>query len=206
MKWKSILCIVLTLAAVCSLALIRDSAAWFDTKTGEPLPQEIVVKKMCFDFDGKLASYIHNESDGTDFIITDQNLITDNEGKITGMNHSTIDTEVRFRIVYDMPNVPDKVYTESTEDSDDLIADVDTSYWTQQSDGYYYHTFMYNSTQPDERFTIITNIAFDGTKVTRESYLPETGGSIDPHSGIVRVEIQAKQKDHVTWTDIWSTP
>ena len=200
MKWKTIVCIVLSLAAVCSLALIRDSAAWFDTQTGQPLTQEIQAKKMYFEFNGKLASYLHKETTGNaDFIITDQNLITDNEGKISGINYSTIATDVRFRIVYDKPSQQNTVYTGSA--SDDLAVEAASGWSGPDADGYF--STQLAAVQSETYFNMINSIAFDGEKVTRASYLPEDGsGNITPFSGSIRVEIQAKQHDHVTWAEI----
>ena len=40
--------------------------------------------------------------------------------------------------------------------------------------------------------------------VSKEEYLREVNGEKVPFSGNIKIEIQAKQKDFVEWTDIWT--
>ena len=82
MNKKRLLCIILSLTAAIGMMLIRDSAAWIDTKSGEPLPQTWAVQKMKFDFEGTLDSYLQYDN-GNDYIVSGQNLIWDNGGKIS---------------------------------------------------------------------------------------------------------------------------
>lgn len=196
MNKKRLLCMILSLTAVIGLMLVRDSAAWIDTKSGEPLPQTWLAKKMKLDFEGTLDSYLQYE-DGTEFIISGQNLIWDNGGKITVRNHAEIPTNVRFRIVYDTPLGTGLVYAGGAEEH--LAANVADG-WTQGEDGYFYRDFAATTSPVD--YEIVSDIHYDETKVTRELYLPQGEA---PFGGSVRVEIQAKQSENVDWADVFTT-
>lgn len=196
MNKKRLLCIILSLTAAIGMMLIRDSAAWIDTKSGEPLPQTWAVQKMKFDFEGTLDSYLQYDN-GNDYIVSGQNLIWDNGGKISGVYRADIPTNVRFRIVYDTPLGTDQVYAGDAEEH--LVAQI-ASGWTRNADGYYYRDFGAVTEAVD--FDIVTDIHYSEDKVTRELYLPEGQA---PFSGSVRVEVQAKQAENVDWTDIWTT-
>lgn len=144
MKWNRIICIVLSLAAVFSLLLIRDSAAWLDTVTGTPPNSEIRVDKMAFSFDGTLGSYLQYTSganQGDRYVVTEQNLIVTNGGKITVTNHSTIATEARFKITYDTPSETGRVFRNvKTGNNPDSLAVTLDDHWIQKdSDGYFYY-------------------------------------------------------------------
>lgn len=196
MNKKRLLCLILSLTAVVGMMLVRDSAAWIDTKSGEPLPQTWIAKKMKLDFEGTLDSYLQYES-GEDFIISGQNLIWDNGGKITGRNYSDMTTSIRFRVVYDTPTQTGQVYAGSADDH--LVVGVADG-WSRNADGYYYRDFSAVTQAVD--FDIISDIHYDEEKVTRELYLPQGQA---PFSGSVRVEVQAKQADNVGWTDVFVT-
>ena len=131
-------------------------------------------------------------------MISDQNFIFDNEGKITGINYSSVDTQVRFRVIYDTPSAQNVVY--SADASEDLLVEYDSS-WTYD-DGYFYRDF--NAILGNEEFNIINNICYNGENITKEEYLPEVNGRTNPFSGKITIEFQAKQKDFVEWTDIWT--
>lgn len=203
MNKKRLLCIVLSLTAVFSMLFIKDSAAWIDTETGAPLGQQILVKKLNFEINGKLNSYLYYE-DGGQYIISDQNLIFDNDGRITGVNYSTVDTEFRCRVVYDTPDQKGVVYSGSDEEH--LCVEFDKTsddMWIYNADdGYYYSEF--DAVLGSETFRIINSIYYNGEKVTKEKYLPEVNGKTDPFKGEIKIEFQAKQKDFVEWTDIWT--
>ncbi len=144
MKGKRILCIVLSLAAVCSLMLIRDSAAWLNMHTGSSPTGTICVDKMAFSFDGALGSYLQYPSGSTNsgtYIVTEQNLIVTNGGKITVTNYSTIETEARFKITYDTPSETARVYraVRNGSDPDTLDVTVDSHWVLNSSDGYFYY-------------------------------------------------------------------
>lgn len=196
MNKKRLLCMVLSLTAAIGMMLVRDSAAWIDTKSGEPLPQTWSVQKMKFDFEGTLSSYLQYE-DGSEYIISGQNLIWDNGGKISGVNRSDIPTNVRFRIVYDTPLGENQVYAGGAEEH--LAAQI-ASGWTRDADGYYYRDF--DASAEAVIFDIVSDIHYSEDQVTRELYLPQGQA---PFSGSVRVEVQAKQADNVDWDDIWTT-
>ena len=211
MKIKKILCIVLSLAAASSLLLMRDSVAWFHVQDSTAVTGDLVFGELDFDFLGKLQSYYFKSDTGTDkYIITDQNLITDNGGKISVVNHSTIATDVRFRVAYSKPGESSMInYTGSG--SDHLIVTVASGWGTvvndvstsdPDSDGYFYKSFAAGSKSNTTPVDMITSITFDGDKVTRADYLPASGSTVTPFSGTVRVEIQAKQHDYVDWTTI----
>ena len=197
MNKKRLLCIVLSLTAVFSMFFIKDSAAWIDSKTGEPVGQNISVKKLKFEFNGTLGSYLYTE-DGKQYIITDKNLIIDNEGEITGVNHSTVDTEIRWRVVYDTPSKENVVY--SGDAKEHIFVDYENT-WTY-NDGYFYGSF--DASEDSESFDIINSIYYNSENMTREEYLPEVNGKTVPFKGGITIEIQAKQKDFVEWTDIWT--
>lgn len=231
MKGKKLLCIVLSLTAVCSLLLVRDSAAWLDTKTATSPTSLIVVDKMAFSFDGTLGTYLEyatGSNAGDPYLVTEQNLIVTNGGKITATNYSTIDTEVRFKIYYDTPghyyaNNDDSdpsndalVYTGSATDS--LSAEIGSKWVLNTTDNYYY----YNDSQSTAYYPavtgtpapvdVITNIMYldelyvNGSDVLLHSdYFPAGG---DPFAGSVHIIFQAKQKDYVDWATIttWATP
>ena len=191
MNKKRLLCILLSLTAVFSMFFIKDSAAWIDTETGAPLGQHILVKKLNFEFNGRLGSYLYYTEDGEQYVISDQNFIFDNEGKITGINYSSVDTQVRFRVIYDTPSAQNVVY--SADASEDLLVEYDSS-WTYD-DGYFYRDF--NAILGNEEFNIINNICYNGENITKEEYLPEVNGRTNPFSGKITIEFQAKQKDFV---------
>lgn len=150
MKWNRIICIVLSLAAVFSLLLLRDSAAWLDTVTGTPPNGTIRVDKMAFSFDGTLGSYLQYTSganQGDRYVVTEQNLIVTNGGKITVTNYSTIPTEARFKITYEAidPSTHEQETRTFTGAATDSLAVTINSNWIQKNnDGYYY----YYSTAP----------------------------------------------------------
>lgn len=197
MNKKRLLCLILSLTAVVGLMLVRDSAAWIDTKSGEPLPQIWLAKKMKLDFEGTLASYYQNDA-GEEFIISGQNLIWDNGGKITVTNYSEIPTNVRFRIVYDTPLGEQQVYAGGAEEH--LAAAIADGWTWNENDGYYYRNFDAVEATA-EAFDIVSDIHYDEEKVTRELYLPQSG----PFRGVVRIEIQAKQSENVDWADVFTT-
>ena len=235
MKWNRIICIVLSLAAVFSLLLIRDSAAWLDTVTGTPPNSTIRVDKMAFSFDGTLGSYLQYTSganQGDRYVVTEQNLIVTNGGKITVTNHSTIATEARFKITYEAINVSTKqketrTYTGAATDS--LAVTID-SHWVQKdNDGYYYYfstapvTEGENPSAGTEGFAALAadatpsavdaiseikyldELFVNGVDVLSHSdYFPANGS---PFSGNVHVVFEAKQADSVNWQQIttWAT-
>lgn len=231
MKGKKLLCLVLSLAAVCSLWLVRDSAAWFETGTSTTPSSLIVVDKMAFDFDGTLGTYLEypvGNNAGDPYLVTEQNLIVTNGGKITMTNYSTIDTEARFKIYYDTPghyyaNNTAREYTGVTADEDSLFAEIDPKWVLDPTDGYFY----YNDSQSTayipglgaeddpEPVEVITDIEYldelyvdrNGTStdiLLHSDYFPQGG---DPFAGSVHIIFQAKQKDHVDWSTIttWAT-
>ncbi len=236
MKWNRIICIVLSLAAVFSLLLIRDSAAWFNTATGTPPNGTIRVDKMAFSFDGTLGSYLQYTSganQGDRYVVTEQNLIVTNGGKITVTNHSTIATEARFKITYEAINPSTheqetRPYTGAAPDS--LAVTLNSTWVPKDNDGSYYY---YYSTAPvtegenpsagNEGFAAlaanatpsavdaITQIKYldelfvNGVDfLSHSDYFPANGS---PFSGSVHVVFEAKQADSVNWTQItsWAT-
>ena len=160
MKVKRLLCIVFSLAAVCSLALTRDSVAWFNTPSGTEVSATLAMKTLDFTFNGKLQSYLFVGDSGTDkFIISEQNLITDNDGKISLVNRSTIKTDVRFRIVYDKPGAADTIYTASQNDH--LKVTVPNDWGSPDSDGYYERSFNASTANNTNAVDMITFLGFD---------------------------------------------
>ena len=153
MKAKRLICIVLSLAAAFSLLLVRDSAAWLNTRTGTAPSGDIIVDKMAFSFDGALGSYLRYPDAGhAEYVVTEQNLIVTNGGKISVTNHSSIETQVRFRITYTTPTESDRVYKGVTtgSDPDSLVAQIADG-WTQGGtaqapDGYFYRDFHLETT------------------------------------------------------------
>lgn len=235
MKWNRIICIVLSLAAVFSLLLIRDSAAWLDTVTGTPPNSTIRVDKMAFSFDGTLGSYLQyttGSNAGDRYVVTEQNLIVTNGGKITVTNHSTIATEARFKITYEAidPSTHEQETRTYTGAATDSLAVTIDSHWVQKdNDGYYYYystapvTEGENPSAGTEGFAALAanatpsavdaiseikyldELFVNGTDVLAHSdYFPSEG---DPFSGSVHVVFEAKQADSVDWTQItsWAT-
>lgn len=231
MKGKKLLCIVLSLAAVCSLLLIRDSAAWQNTNTGVSPSSTIVVDKMAFSFEGKLGTYLEyptGTNQGDPYLVTEQNLIVTNGGKITVTNHSTIPTEARFKIYYDTPghlyeNNEAIVYTGSATDS--LSAEIGENWILNTTDGYYYYQLptpdggtappagfsAVGSTDTPAPVDVITNLMYldelydnNGTDILNHADYFVNG---NPFAGSVHVIFEAKQKDFVTWQQItaWAT-
>lgn len=229
MKGKKLLCIVLSLAAVCSIMLIRDSAAWFDTHTGSSPSSTIVVDKMAFQFEGKLGSYLTYPSGSTNagdaYVVTEQNLIVTNGGKITATNLSTIPTEARFKIYYDTPghlyaNNAAIEYTGSATDS--LSAVIGENWVLDQTDNYYYYyqPLAQGASTREAGFPAVTGTPEPIDVVADIMYLDElyvngtdilnhadyfAGGT--PFAGSVHVVFEAKQKEFVDWTTIttWAT-
>lgn len=200
MNKKRLLCILLSLTAVFSMFFIKDSAAWIDTETGAPLGQRILAKKLNFEFKGKLGSYLYYTDNGEQYVISDQNFIVDNEGKITGINYSSVDTQVRFRVIYDTPEAENNIYRGDA--SEDLLVTCDSSWTYNAEDGYFHRDFA--AVLGSEEFNIINMICYNGENITKEEYLPEIDGRTNPFGGKVTIEFQAKQKDFVEWTDIWT--
>ena len=229
MKGKKLLCIVLSLAAVCSLLLIRDSVAWQKTNTGVPPSSTIVVDKMAFQFEGKLGSYLSYPSGSTNagdaYVVTEQNLIVTNGGKITATNLSTIPTEARFKIYYDTPghlyaNNAAIEYTGS--DTDTLSAVIGDNWVLDSNDNYYYYQLPtpQGGTAPPAGFPAASGTPTPVDVVADIMYLDElyvngtdvlnhadyfAGGT--PFAGSVHVVFEAKQKDYVSWATIttWAT-
>lgn len=202
MKVKRILCIVLTFAAVCSLALTRDSLAWFKTTEGMVVSATLEIRTVDYDFAGTLGSFYRSEAvaGSREWLIFDQNLILDNGGKITGVNHSTAATQIRFQVVYDKPNGSSTTsVTYNPSDQNDLVVTVPNG-WTY-SDGYFSRDFSAEQSGGSTSFDIITGISYSGPNVTRANYF--ANGNV--FSGKVTVTIQAKQAGIASWTDIWST-
>lgn len=211
MNKKRLLCIVLSLSAIFSVLLIRDSAAWFNTRSGEPLPQELRIRKLNFDFDGELGSYLQYTNDQSDFIMSDQNLILNNDGKISLTNYSTIKTSVRFCIVYDTPKEEDRMFSNSA--SDILSATVADGWTFNAETGYFEHEdFDVVESDEGESMDVLTSIYFDSTKVAALTDTFELDGSGNPvldsngnkvaFSGNIKVVFQAKQAEKVDWADI----
>ena len=206
MNKKRLLCIVLSFAAVCSLFLVDNSVAWFNMKTGVQLSQDLTIPKMDYEFSGELGSYY---ADGdAEFIITDENLIVTEDGQnrvISLVNHSGIDTEVRFRIKYPTPDGT------ATYDPDDescpLAVTCSADKAWEFENGYY--TAEFSPAEDEENgdhFDVIEDIRFieDDDTFDKDYYL-HGGENGAPLSGEVVITFQAKQKDHVDWSDIWTT-
>lgn len=200
MSKKRLLCLLLSLTAVFSMFFIKDSAAWIDTETGAPLGQQINVKKLNFELFGKLNSYLYYEEDGKQYIISDQNLIFDNEGKINGNNYSSVATDVRWRVIYDTPAQSGVVY--SADPYEDLLVEYDSGWTYNAEDGYFHKSF--DAVVGSSPFNAINSISYNGQNITKEEYLPEQDGRTNPFTGSVTVEFQAKQADFVEWTDIFT--
>ena len=230
MKGKKLLCMVLSLAAACSLMLIRDSAAWQNTNTGVSPSSLIVVDKMAFQFEGKLGSYLEypeGTNQGDAYVVTEQNLIVTNGGRITVTNHSTIPTEARFKIYYDTPGhlyANNAAIEYSGSDTDSLSVDIGDNWILNTTDGYYYYQLptpegesappagfpAVSSSDTPTPVDVITNLMYldelyvNGTDVLNHAdYF--VGGT--PFSGEVHVIFEAKQADLVDWTQIttWAT-
>lgn len=206
MRVKRVLCIVLSLAAVFSLMLIRESAAWINTKSGDPLSQELIAKSLRFEFAGTLGTYLKNEEGATveEYILPGENLIIDNEGKITGTNYSTIATDVRFQVTYDKATSGGSVSTVCHGGSDeDLVISVGSGFTL---DGDYFVRSFNAGSGAAVVFTLLNSVQFN-EDVSSALYLPkDDSGDVHPHSGNVQVVVQAKQHDHMEWTDILTTP
>ena len=217
MKIRRILCIVLSIAAACSLMLMRDSVAWVEMRDSTPVTGSLVFEELDFDIIGKLQSYYFKADTGDDkYIITDQNLITDNEGKISIVNHSTIATDVRFRVVYSKPGVSaNDGMVNYTADASDYLTVTPASGWgtvvnnestsNPDSNGYFYRSFAAGSKNNTTPVDMITNISYSELatdEASRNAYLPTSNGEVDAFDGTVRVEIQAKQQNYVDWTTI----
>lgn len=182
------------MAAVCSLLLMRDSMAWMDTRTGEEVSATLSAQTMKFDFAGTLGSFYKDDRNHEE-INVGQNLIKDNDGKITAVNHSTIKTEMRYQVIYDTPSGTNTIYTAAG----DLVVEP-ASGWTII--GNYFVHDPFNVPQNPATGTsidLIDSISYSGDNVTRARYLP--GGV--PFTGNVKVIVQAKQKyTNTNWTDV----
>lgn len=230
MKGKKLLCIVLTLAAVCSLLLVRDSVAWLNTQTGTEPSGTVKVDKMAFTFNGELAASLQYLN-GVEYVVTDQNFI-ENDGTLSVTNESTIPTEVRFHITYVTPSYPaGKTY--KAEATDSLSVTINDSHWVQTLDSNDQPTgyFEYYSVLPDPDGT--TPEALAGTKgfaalaanatatpvdaITDIHYLDElivNGSDVLSHNdyfvggeafkGEVHVVFEAKQAAYVDWQTVWT--
>ncbi len=200
MNKKRLLCIVLSLTAVFSMLFIKDSAAWIDTETGAPLGQRIVVNKLDFELKGKLGSYLYYEEDGEQYVISDQNFIIDNNGKISGINNSTVDTDVRWRVIYDTPAAENIVYAGGQ--SEDLLVEYDSGWTYNAEDGYFHMSFA--AVPGGSSFNMINKICYNGEVISKDDYVPEIDGVTTPFEGKISIQFQAKQKDFVEWTDIFT--
>ena len=220
MKGTKILCIVLSLAAVFSLLLVRDSVAWLDTTTGTPASGVIHVKKMAFSFDGSLGTYLQyntGSNAGKKYVVTEQNLIVTNGGKITVTNYSTIATEARFKITYQAINPTShaketRTYTGAAADS--LSATIDSHWLQTNNDGYFYY-YASGDAFGTPGFAAVGNTAPSPVDAIteikyRDSLSPDVLEHSDyfqndvPFAGTVHVIFEAKQANHVDWSQITS--
>ena len=218
MRVKRILCIVLSLAAVFSLAMIRDSVAWINTQSGTPLGQNISAKKLNFTFAGTLGSDLLDPT-GNEYIVPGRNLINSNGGAITATNSSTIKTEIRFKVIYHKPvssggsiGRETVVYAEDSNGNpasgQHLTVTKGTGFTFDSTDNYFYSGEI-AAVSSETLITLISSIAYNDAAVTMELYNPKINGVRVPFQGYVKVIVQAKQKDHVGWNDVggitWTT-
>lgn len=195
MKLKRIICMALSLAAVACMFLVNDSVAWINTQTGTPVGQSIAVDKMFFEFEGTLGTPLdldNDESTPNDkYILADQNLIVDNDGMITGKNHSTIPTEMRVLVTFDTLGVQDVEYTGSENDA---MVVVFADGWSKGAeDNYFYHSFAAVSKANSVAglsFTVLNGLFYN---VGKEYANVQVG---------VTITIQAKQTNYVDWETI----
>ena len=198
MRVKRVLCIVLSLAAVFSLLLIRDSAAWINTSSGDPLSGTVTARKLNFDFAGTLGSYL--SEGGVEYILPGQNLIIDNGGQITGVNYSTIDTEIRFQVKYATPSNASVVC--ASETGEDLEITVGTDFSGHCSGGWWYYNGSggFAATNGNGTpFVLLQEIKYSES-ITKEAYRSLISSTNT--TGTVSVVVQAKQKGFADWTDI----
>jgi len=202
MKNKKVIpfiCLAAAVLVAAGILLVRQSAAWLDTDINDPLPQDITVDKMYFDFDGSLGTdFTYADGNNAEFILPGYNLICDNGGKITGVNHSTIATEVRVLITY-MDGSTEKDYDSSVTNQ---ILQVDFgSGWAKKSppDRYYYKSFNavpLADSADGVPFDVITCLKFK-PGIDKATYSGEDTG--------ITITIQAKQDEYVDWATIWSS-
>ena len=206
MKLKRILCFVLSFAAVACMFLVRDSVAWIDTSSGQPLSQDIAASNMYFEFNGNLGTDLEYDTmtgvtEGVtgEYIIPGQNLIADNGGKLTGVNYSTIDTEIRVLVKYDKYNsgTSSMDETEYTGTGDDIAVEFPAGWTKGASDNYFAPsgelpalTGAQVAAGTGVSFDIINGIYYD---------VDETYSSLN--AGITII-VQAKQADHVSWSTL----
>lgn len=212
MKGIKILCIVLSLAAIFSLLMIRDSVAWFDTITGTAPNSTIHVEKMAFSFNGTLGTYLLYSSGtnaGKKYVVTEQNLITSNGGKITVKNHSTVATETRFKITY-VTRTPgtttDVTKTYKALPTDALSVSI-ASGWTQtDADGYFYRSFATTDTAEVDAITEIKYLD-ELYEVTRHSeFVTDAQGQpVTNALGETETEISEEYNDILNANDYFPT-
>ncbi|MCR5485716.1 MAG: hypothetical protein K6F09_08985 [Clostridiales bacterium] len=213
MNKKRMICLALSLAAVVSMFFVQNTAAWFRTEAGIEYGYNIKVDKMYYDIDGSLGEFLY--SNGDSFMLAGQNLIVDNDGKITGVNHSTIATNFRVKIEYqtyvqngNTVTLTNNTYAGAAGEQLSVtfgrkVGTTDSLFTYDQTTGFWnFNGIDYNNdnvfpgTESPRSFDIITNIKYDGANpnVTPEIY---KGRSTE-----VKVTIQAKQALHVNWTTI----
>lgn len=215
---QRILCLVLSLTAAVGLMLVRDSAAWFKTRTGTPIGQAINATTMDFEFIGELDSGLlypaENNNAAAPFVITGKNLIegyTETVGgtttryvKLTGINHSTTPTEVRFKIFYTHPSTgATLVYG---EDPDSLMSATAASGWTEDnSNNEFYFTRHLDAVAAANastgvKFDLLTDLSFDNDAVNSANISSFSTGS----DGKIVIAIQARQSGNMIWEDVGS--
>lgn len=217
MRIKRIVGIILSLAAVFSLALIRDSVAWINTQSGTPLAQSITAKKLNFEFSGTLGSYLMDGS-GDEYILPGQNLIVDNGGHITALNTSTIVTALRFKVIYDAPGQGNssivcsdsniKTGTIATDEANPCAVLISPgSNFSYGNDGFFYYNSIPAVTgSSGTSITLLNSIEYNEGATSVDLYNPKVNGTRTPFEGNVQVIVQAKQQNHVNWDGItWTT-
>lgn len=182
---KKKLIVLSILLGVALIGLIGTTVAWL-TSTGS----ETIDFTM-----GQVVYTIETQNTTIDTVVPGQNLFEDNANSVIIKNKSNVTTQLRVKIDITTKN--------SSPDLSDFI--IELSGWKIGNDGYWY----YGDTDGDNSAVISVstnltegivvsfplNLTLDGTKI---------GNSFAGHSYSITITFEAKQSEHVKWSDMGS--
>ncbi len=193
---KRILCVILSIAAICSMFGFSATQAWFNA--GENKYQVFTAGNLTYVVAGELGV-----SDG-EVILPGTDVAP---GGLTVTNKSSIDSNLRIQILCtytdENKNTITKKYTgnEATDFMSVEFASDSTAKWVAGDDGYiYFYSDFANKNQrieakEDAEIPFISHLVFSG---------PNVDSSFSGKTVTVKVIFESKQADFIEWANIGS--
>lgn len=192
---KRIICMILSLVAVFSFFGFEATQTWFSA--GENKVQTLAAGDLKFTVEGELKGGDQKVLPGDD--------VTPEDG-IKIKNESNIDSNLRVKVYFtytDAEGTVHKVPFKNNKDDDYISVEFASENWALSGDYYYYYTDVVKgdlripavtgAELENNDIPFISSIQFSGEKITQDFQGTEAS---------VTVELQSKQADYVTWTEL----